>query len=175
MGDTAQPYKLNNIPDQEWEQIRSRLGFYFAHHGTADPEDLAQDTLSRVIVWLQDGNRIEGKDGLAKLCYGFARNVLREQRPSRPKQTDPIDSDIPERPNKSFGLASSETAILVRQVLGRLPGPDREIILSAELMTPAAMAAVFRTSVPNINLRLCRARQRFRRGLRSALGLPGGA
>ena len=42
-------------------------------------EDLAQDTLTRLVNWLgHEGNKIEGENGFMKVAYKFGHFVLLE-------------------------------------------------------------------------------------------------
>jgi DNA-directed RNA polymerase specialized sigma24 family protein len=156
------------ISDEAWEEAKSRLNFYFGHHGGASREDQCQETLTRVLSWIRAGNQIEGKDGFQKLCYGFARKVLLESlERSRRKQTDQLDSDLPDKEGKTLGLSRREVAVWLNEILALLSPPDREIILAAEVMDAALLAKTFGTTVPNATLRLCRARKRLRRLMES--------
>lgn len=63
---------------RRYEEIRARLIKFFAWHGTAFPEDLADETIDRVTRRLSDGEQIRASDP-ALYFHGVARNVLREE------------------------------------------------------------------------------------------------
>lgn len=144
--------------------------FYFSHHGGASPEDLAQETLKRLVVWLDAGNQIDGESGFLKLCFGFARNVLREAKDSRIRRAESLEFDLPAPANTTMGLNSNDAAVLVKELLSLLSAPDRELVLAAELMSPHQLSERFLDSVGNINVRVCRVRERFRKLANSHIG-----
>lgn len=173
MAQASPPPGQNKIAEEAWEQAHTTLVFYFSHHGGVNPNDLAQETLARLVEWLGRGNKIDGDSGFQKLCYGFARNVLRESNDRRIKQSDQLDSDVATAVNKTWGLNSNETAIFVTELLALLSSQDRELILAAELMDPALLAQRFGTSVSNVNLKVFRARERLRKLANSQRGSAG--
>lgn len=59
---------------EEYEHVRCLLITYFAHRGCSFPEDLADETINRVILKLAE-EKIENRRAY---CYGVARNVYRE-------------------------------------------------------------------------------------------------
>src|SRR4051812_23237955 len=74
--------KLSSMPDCRfitpllWEQIRSMLVGYFGRHvGSGTAEDLAQETLLALLT--RSDYQIDGEQAFVRICYGFARNVLR--------------------------------------------------------------------------------------------------
>ncbi len=163
MARASPPSGRDQIADEAWEQAHATLVFYFSHHSGVNPEDLAQETLTRLVEWLGKGNIIDGDRGFQKLCYGFARNVLRESKGRHARQPEQLDFDIAGVVNKTWGLDSNETSILVRELLGLLAPQDRELVLAAELMGPSMLAQKFGTSVANINVKVFRARERLRK------------
>jgi DNA-directed RNA polymerase specialized sigma24 family protein len=151
-----------DIPNEAWEDARKRLIFYFSHHGGSDPQDLAQEALTRLLGWLSTGKKIEGVNGFQKLCYGFAKNVLYEDKDTPNRQTEPLDEDVKATANTTRGLNSNESRILVGELLARLSPEDRQLVLAAECMDPKHLATRFGTSVKNVNVKVFRARQRLR-------------
>ena len=59
---------------EEYERLRRRLGLFFRQRGCRFPEELADETINRVILKLGEG-RIENR---MAYCYGVAKNVYRE-------------------------------------------------------------------------------------------------
>jgi DNA-directed RNA polymerase specialized sigma24 family protein len=62
---------------QKYQQIRASLERFFRWRGVAAYEDLADDTIDRVMKRLAEGEQIRAGDP-ALYFYGVARNVLRE-------------------------------------------------------------------------------------------------
>lgn len=59
---------------EEYERLRFRLCTFFSHRRCVSPDELADETINRVILKL-DEEEIENK---LAYCYGVARNVYRE-------------------------------------------------------------------------------------------------
>lgn len=59
---------------EEYEHVRRLLMNFFAHRGCTCPEDLADETINRVILKVGE-EQIENRRAY---CYGVARNVYRE-------------------------------------------------------------------------------------------------
>jgi len=170
MAQVSPPSGRREVSEDAWTQARTTLVFYFSHHGGASPEDLAQETLKRLVAWLNAGNQIDGDSGFLKLCFGFARNVLREARDSRIRPTESLEFDLAAPVNKTMGLNSNDSAVFVKEMLSLLSPPDRELVLAAELMSPLQLAERFSDSVGNINVRVFRARERLRKLANSHIG-----
>ena len=69
------------IAGEEYERLRFRLSTFFSQRRCSDSDDLADETINRVILKSSDVN-IENK---LAYCYGVARNVFRESlRKERP-------------------------------------------------------------------------------------------
>ena len=80
---------LSPDPDrtgEEYERLRFRLSTYFSQRHCNDPEELADETINRVILKSAE-EVIESKLGF---CYGVARNVFRE---SLRKERSHVDID----------------------------------------------------------------------------------
>jgi hypothetical protein len=63
-----------SIPESSWEHARKALIFYFTHHGAANAEDLAQETLSE--LWRRDDYEFKKEGDFPRVCYAFARLIL---------------------------------------------------------------------------------------------------
>jgi DNA-directed RNA polymerase specialized sigma24 family protein len=155
-------HSIRRISDEDWEQARRSLLSYFCCHRAVSPDDMAQETLTRVLEWLERGNNIDGDSGFQKLCYGFARNLQRESNDKR-KQSEPLDFDVPAGANTTLGLNSRESGILLNELLAQLSPADRELLLAIEVMNPAILALRLGTSVPRLNVKVFRVRRRVRK------------
>lgn len=70
-----------SIAGEEYERLRFRLSTFFSQRRCGDSDDLADESINRVILKSSDEN-IENK---LAYCYGIARNVFRESlRKERP-------------------------------------------------------------------------------------------
>jgi RNA polymerase sigma factor (sigma-70 family) len=150
----------------DWEAARRTLIFYFSRRGRATPEDLAQETITRVVIWLQgESHAIEGPDGFMKAIYGFARNVLLEDN----KRSHTIHVDLSEtlaaESNKTLGLSTLEASRLLTQLLDKLPEDERTLIMASEKVPQDELARQRSVSVGTLRVSLHRVREKLRRAL----------
>jgi RNA polymerase sigma factor (sigma-70 family) len=105
---------------QRYEEIRTRLIKIFTCRGCCDPEDLADETINRVIKRLHE---IEGefKGDQAKYFYGVANKVHLEY--LRRKQIQPIVA-----PMADANRIETEYRCL-EQCLNRLSAENRNLVL----------------------------------------------
>jgi DNA-directed RNA polymerase specialized sigma24 family protein len=122
---------------EKYERMRSKLVTFFRHRRASAPEELADDTLTRVAHKIAEGARIPS-DELHSYVYGFAHNVLRsdwrvkartdhldEVPAARRPWLDPRRDDAPERERRLdclgrcvAGLAAADQELLVRYHTG---------------------------------------------------------
>src|SRR5689334_2021793 len=124
------PPEPESISDETWAHVRSALIRFFSGK-LRDPEDPAQETITRVQVWLKKGNTVHGISGIEKLCFGFAKNVLHEARERANRAPAPLPEDLSASNNLTKGLNSSESRALLHQALDRLSVGDRQLIIDA--------------------------------------------
>lgn len=161
MAETQEPVDSSSISPEQWDQVRVRLVFYFAHRCCREPEDLAQTVLQRVWEKLNKGLTIEGENGLVRYSYTVAGFVLQEARKVR--LTEELkDSFAVPMPN-TRGLSTIEVGQLVREVLGQLPEGGGALIWDAETMDHGEAAAKRNTSVENYRVMTSRARKKLRK------------
>ncbi len=67
-----------SIPEGYWANARRQLIFFFAHSGMYSAEDLAQEVLARVLR--REDYDFADYEEFLRVCYGFAKNVLRSAR-----------------------------------------------------------------------------------------------
>jgi DNA-directed RNA polymerase specialized sigma24 family protein len=123
-------------PDREqaaesYVLARSMLVFYFESRGAFDGDSLADDTLNRVALRLEEGLEVPRTE-FQHYLYGVARNVLREywrkaakteRLEDRPVAREPsFDPREPEGPDPEVHLRC------VRHCVAELDAEDREII-----------------------------------------------
>src|SRR5262249_33819538 len=79
----------------EYIRLHHKLTFFFDSHGAFPPEELADETLDRVMRILDEGER-EIVD-IPRYCLGVARNVLRETWKKRPPE--PLPDSLSNQPS----------------------------------------------------------------------------
>jgi len=121
---------------QKCERLRNRLVFYFKHQQIEAPEDAAQEVLLRLHVGAP--TEIATSEDLARLAFGFARNLVHEYRRQDRKDNrfDPLPDNIdrfkPARsrmPDPQEQLLVEEQAEFFEGCLRELSESDRELIL----------------------------------------------
>lgn len=164
----GQPGKPEPMPGtvEELLQIHDRLRramvYFFRRHRLNDPEELANEVFLRVLRKINKTGVLQRP--LDYYCWRVARFVLLEQ--ARVRKYEEL-SDEMSRPEKNAGgLTGAETAVLLRECMDLLSGPDLDFVrrylhenkqdLAYELQsTPAAMAT-----------RFCRLKKRLQESLR---------
>lgn len=160
------PTEPESISDETWAHLRSALVRFFSGK-LRDPEDQAQETITRVQVWLKKGNTVQGNSGIEKLCFGFAKNVLHEGRERANRAPAPLPEDFSASSNLTKGLNSSECRALLHQTLDRLSVRDGQLIIDAENLSPEQLAEKYGQPKRLLAVRLFRARERLRALLES--------
>ena len=153
----------SHFPDEEWARARTNLIYYFSRHGHTNAPDLAQDTVTRVLVWLDRGGSITGQDGLMKTIYGFARNVHRENVAARNRILHELPQEVPAEENETLRLNTREAARMLEQVLERLPAAERKLILLAEQMSQQELAERMNVPISTLRVWLYRTRHKLRK------------
>jgi RNA polymerase sigma factor (sigma-70 family) len=75
-----------------YEQIRSKLLRFFEWRGCAYPDECADETITRVIRKIDEGDAIQDPDSY---CYGVARLVLLEALKQREKEREALSQMPP--------------------------------------------------------------------------------
>jgi DNA-directed RNA polymerase specialized sigma24 family protein len=134
-------------------QFRQKLVFFFGRNHCNDPENLADEVVSRSISAIQQGavltTTIQG------FCYGIAKNVRLEQLHRPPE--DEIEDDVvvlPPRPRHQ--LNPTEVRILLREYLELLPPDDRILIERYHLEDRKALAVELNKSENALRVEVCR-------------------
>lgn len=151
-----------------WDRIR--LFAARRVHDTAMAEDIAQETLRRVIEALRAG-RVENTEAIAAFAFQTAKHICmhaqrsagREIRAMRRLQTH-SDSDAESvRPDVLAHLVSEERRALVRRALEALSRDDRDLLRAVyfEQLDPAELATKLGLSLGALRVRKHRALQRL--------------
>jgi DNA-directed RNA polymerase specialized sigma24 family protein len=134
-----------SVQPQVWEHARQALVFYFLRrHGLSNAEDLAQETLTAILV--RDDYEFESEKDFLKVCYGFAANVSHAGRRKNARHSgDQLSPNIQAAAAEVRGLRDAELTVYLAEILRigneQLGKADREIIdqlASEEGIRPAS-------------------------------------
>jgi DNA-directed RNA polymerase specialized sigma24 family protein len=105
------------VAPETWEHARQALVFYFTRrHGVSRAEDLAQETLTTILV--RDDYLFEKEEDFLKVCYGFAYRVLQNARREASKESGlTIDDAVPAQCAEAQGLKDAEIRVFLKEVL----------------------------------------------------------
>ena len=111
-----------DLAGRKYETIRSGLVRIFVSKGFSDAEDLADETINRVMVRLPD---IRANYTGEPACYfhGVARNIIRENGRRKEITSGGIDGHVEPQ------AEPTEEADCLRHCLERLPANKRDLIL----------------------------------------------
>jgi DNA-directed RNA polymerase specialized sigma24 family protein len=107
-----------SIPTAKWVHAHKALIYFFTGKGVSNPEDMAQETL--MTVWSREDYQFDNEDDFLKVCYGFARNILREgYRVDRKHAAEELDLSVESRVQRIQGLAGNEVSVFLEEVCRR--------------------------------------------------------
>lgn len=145
---------------EEYERLRFRLCTFFAHRRCRFPEELADETINRVILKIGE-QAIENR---LAYFYGVAKNVYRE---SLRKEREHLDVDdlhlaAPRAPEPDF------SAECLERCLATLPPESRGLILEyfseakhAKIELHRRISESFRVSQTALRMRVMRIKQKL--------------
>ena len=109
-------FTCHDISEQAWAEVFQALVLFFRHRLVADPEELAQESLVR-IVGRKEPFLFEKEEDFPKVCYGFGKLVLLEhQRKQQHHPAGTLDPDLPAPSHQADGMQSTEDRIFLEQV-----------------------------------------------------------
>jgi RNA polymerase sigma factor (sigma-70 family) len=115
---------------EKYEDIRRRLILYFECRRCTEPEDLTDETITRVIKRNAEGVPI---DDVMRYCYGVARLVLCETFPAR-RREDMVQKELLRFSNPFTWPDDAEDHDLLRPAfdacMEKLPEENRRFILT---------------------------------------------
>lgn len=165
---------LDPDPDraaQRYKRIRRRLERLFEWRGARFPEDLADETLTRVARKLDQGLEIEADDPYPYFCgvaHLLFKEVLREERQEH-RLLDPASWPAPVAPGTG-DEENDDRAAALQECLERLKPEMRELILEyyegtgrERIESRQAMAARLGVPMNAIRIRAHRIRMRLER------------
>ncbi|MFL6285882.1 MAG: RNA polymerase sigma factor [Pyrinomonadaceae bacterium] len=153
---------------EEYERLRFRLCTFFSQRRCRFPEELADETINRVIEKVCE-ERIENK---LAYCYGVARNVYRE---SLRKERDHLNVDelsiaaqAPEEPDLS--------AECLDRCLANLPDENRDLIIKyfsevklAKIELHRCISESFKVTQTALRMRVMRIKQKLKTCVRECM------
>jgi DNA-directed RNA polymerase specialized sigma24 family protein len=160
----------------KYEEMRQRLVTYFDRKNCASPDDLADETLNRVMKWLEQSGK-ESDPEPAKICYNTARFVFHEalRRPDHECATlDDLPRPPAEDPRLVAGLTEEQEAkerrlACLERCAARLPREDRALIVQyyhgeqrVKLDNRKRLAAERGMTANALNIKACRIRDKLR-------------
>lgn len=157
---------------ERYQEMRRRLIAYFDRKNCSGPEDLADDTLTRVAQKLDEKGDITGMSP-AHYCYVVAKFVFLEYL-RRPEQSQ-ASLDDPTGTLQPIAVASSEPDAVAQErleclelCLRKLPSTDRELIVEyyqgeqrAKIERRVRLAERLGVTTNALSIRACRIRQRL--------------
>jgi RNA polymerase sigma factor (sigma-70 family) len=168
---------------EHYLEIRRRLVLYFDRKNCATPDDLADETLSRVAAKLHERGEITDL-APAHYCYVMARFVFLEHlRRPECKQTSleqlPQASDVRDArsvPDKDIALEDKEKLLnSLEHCLSRLSPEDRELILeyyrgdgATKIENRRRLAKRLGLSANALSIRACRIRNKVEACVRAS-------
>jgi DNA-directed RNA polymerase specialized sigma24 family protein len=165
-------------PDREsagrqYEHLRRGLVAFFARRRDGDPEEVADETLDRLVRCISDAQPIED---VTRFAYGIARRVLLE-RHRRHCRRERLLRHYHRLSERAPSQEPEDGLECVRRCAARLPAGDRELILAyyqsggRELQHDRkALADRFSLSPNALRLRVYRIRRILQAAVRDCLG-----
>lgn len=157
---------------EEYERLRFRLCTFFSQRRCRFPEELADETINRVVLKVGE-ERIENR---LAYFYGVAKNVYRE---SLRKERDHLNVDelhvaAPPAPEPDF------SAECLDRCLAQLPPESRGLVLEyfsevrqAKIELHRRISENFRVSQTALRMRVMRIKQKLAACVRECMGHEG--
>jgi DNA-directed RNA polymerase specialized sigma24 family protein len=158
---------------EEYERLRFRLCTFFAQRRCAFPEELADETINRVIFKVGE-EEIENK---LAYCYGVARNVYRESLRKERRRLD-VDEVRLAAPPPAEPSVSGEC---LDKCLAELPPESRSLIIDyfseakqAKIELHRRIAEGMETTQTALRMRVMRIKQKLKVCVEECMGREGG-
>jgi DNA-directed RNA polymerase specialized sigma24 family protein len=154
---------------EEYERLRSRLCLYFSQRRCRFPEELADETINRVILKVGE-ERIENR---MAYCYGVAKNVYRESLRSERRHTEIDEAALAAPPPEEPGLSCE----CLDRCLAELPAESRNLILEyfsevkrRKVELHRHMAESLKVTQEAFRMRVCRVKRELETCVRACMG-----
>lgn len=156
----------------EYERLRFRLIKFFAWEGAADPEDLADETLTRAALKLEEGEPIRSIPAYVSAIARFVLNEAARQAMREERRLNDVSWNAAESSRET-----ERSAACLDRCLGSLPDRSRSLILryyqdqgAARIRDRQRLASEFGVSLNSLRNRALRIRQTLEQCLSQCLG-----
>ena len=153
------------LAGEEYERLRFRLITFFAGRNCRFPEDLADETINRVVLKI-GGEVVENK---MAYVYGFARNVLLESYRQTKDHVNIDDINVAAKPEENEPDEPDSVANYLDKCLGELSAENRRLILDyfseekqAKIDLHKQLSEAFKTTQTALRMRVVRIKQSLR-------------
>ncbi|HWN09515.1 MAG TPA: hypothetical protein VNO50_09660 [Pyrinomonadaceae bacterium] len=154
---------------EEYERLRFRLCTFFAQRRCNFSDELADETINRVILKVAD-EKVESK---LAYCYGVAKNIYRESLRKQPALVDIDDVIIaakePEEPSFSSDCLD--------ECLQKLPSENRNLLLEyfseakrTKIELHQRISESLKTSQTALRMRVMRSKQKLKVCVQECMG-----
>lgn len=166
-------------PGDKYETIRQSLVKLFVWNGCWDAEDLADETIDRVMRKVPE-LVIDYSGDPALYFYGVARILLKERRRQRTVGSDPqsLESRVTTRHQQTEADEINRKFKCLEECIGKLPADSRELILDyyqeekrAKIDFRRQIAERMGTDVENLRVRVFRIRGSIYKCMEKCLGM----
>jgi RNA polymerase sigma factor (sigma-70 family) len=147
---------------EKLEDIFERLVRFFRWRRCSDPEELAQETVTRGLIRLADGAIVPDP---VPYFYGIAHNVFLE---SRKKQGREVSLDVEELKASVLPIdySSPENAILLEQYLAHIGAEEAKLLVCYHTEDRTELAAELGIDMRALRTRASRARTKLKNWVR---------
>jgi DNA-directed RNA polymerase specialized sigma24 family protein len=161
----------NEDAGEEYERLRFRLLTFFTRRGCRFPEELADETINRLMLKVA-GEKVENK---LAYCYGVAKNVYSESL-RKERQHLNIDDVMPAAPAPAPAEQSFPIECLER-CLAELPPESRDLILDyfseaklAKIELHRRISESFQLTQTALRMRIMRLKLKLKICVRECIG-----
>ncbi len=173
-----------NSDGQKYLEMRQRLVAYFDRKNCSTPDELADETLSRVARRLEEEGTIES-DAPAKYCYIVARFVFMEYLRAEQKNNSLLDNLRQHPQGENFAATDHDNEKEVKekmldcleQCTGKLESVNRETIIRyytgkerIKIENRRALADSLGITMNALSIRACRIRNKLEACVRQCVG-----
>jgi DNA-directed RNA polymerase specialized sigma24 family protein len=163
---------------RKYEEMRRRLISYFDRKDCPAPEELADETLTRVMKWLEENDQQSDPEP-ARICYQTAKFVFKEYLRTPDREQDALD-DLPPssepsaNPDQTAALAAERAEqekrlACLEQCAQKLLPEECEMIIRyysgeqrVKIENRRALAERLKISANALSVRACRIRNKLR-------------
>jgi DNA-directed RNA polymerase specialized sigma24 family protein len=175
---------------RKYEEMRRRLIAYFDRKGCLAPEELADETLTRVMKWLEENDRLSDPEP-ARIFFKTAKFVflehLRKADPNQDKLDElPASSEPAADPHHSAALADEQAErerrlTCLERCAQKLPPEECEMITRyyygeqrVKIENRRVLAERLKISANALSVRACRVRDKLRACVMKCVNQQGG-